>query len=297
MIVSRPHARDGISNSFKLTDITRNATGYEIRRLERRSFRCPQRHLELGLIIIGQEILVHSFAHRDDRQEGRNRQQNDHPPIAKTLFQKPDIAILDERIEPPLFGNRFSFHWRRPIFGNVGSEPLFGPRSAQQPGSQRGSQRKAHEQAHHDRKAHCHAERAHETTNNAGHEGNRRKRGNKRQCDRQDGEPDFASPVAGCFEGIFAKLLHASEDVFNHDDGIIHHDSHAQCKREECDHVKRVAFEPEKPKRGDDRSGNCESGNKRRPRIREEEVHNYGREKSSKDQVFLNGFRRGANEQ
>ena len=88
--------------------------------------------------------------------------------------------------------------------------------------------------------------------------------GNKNRRQRQrhgdDRKTDFLGTVKRGLHWRFANF-HVAHDVFEHDDGIVHHEADAQGQRHQREIIKAVTQQRHRPKRADDGHGERQTGN------------------------------------
>jgi hypothetical protein len=117
--------------------------------------------------------------------------------------------------------------------------------------------------------------------------------GSERERRGDDRKPDFLRPVDGRYNGGFA-LLRATEDVLQHDDGIVHNETDREHQREQREHVDRVAERVHRRERGDDRHRNRDRRNERRAQASEERVdddqHRHERERQRNHHLMQRGL-------
>ena len=90
--------------------------------------------------------------------------------------------------------------------------------------------------------------------------------------------PDFLRPFDRGLGRRHLLLFHEAEDVLEHDDGVVDDDADRQRQRQQRDDVEREVLVTHRRERGDDRAGDGDGGDDRRPRAAEEvEQHAEGR--------------------
>src|ERR1017187_6229615 len=85
-----------------------------------------------------------------------------------------------------------------------------------------------------------HGKLVQEAPHDAAHEQHRNEDGDQRKGHGENGEADLARGVHGGFEARFAHL-HVAHDIFQHDDGVVHHETHREGQRHQREVVEAVA--------------------------------------------------------
>ena len=105
----------------------------------------------------------------------------------------------------------------------------------------------------------------------AGHEANRRVDGRERDRHGDDGEADLPAAEERGLDRAHA-LLDVAVDVLEHDDGVVDHEADGEHEREQGQGVDGEAEGIHQRERADQRYGNRDEGNQRRPdRAQEQE--------------------------
>ena len=118
----------------------------------------------------------------------------------------------------------------------------------QEAAGQHGNQGQRHKSRDQNGQAHDHGKLVEQQADHAGHEKNRDKNCHQRNRNRNDGEAHLARAAQGCAERLFA-FLHMADDVFQHHDGIVHHQPHGQGQAQEGNIVQAVIQPPEQSHR------------------------------------------------
>ena len=90
-----------------------------------------------------------------------------------------------------------------------------------------------------------------QSADDAAHEQYGNKDGNERQRHRQDGKADFAGALDRRLHGRIAGL-HVTNDVFQHDDGVVDDEADRERKRHQREIVEAVAQQAHAGKGADD---------------------------------------------
>ena len=96
-----------------------------------------------------------------------------------------------------------------------------------------------------------------QTSDDPTHEQQRNKDSGQRQRHGENGETNLAGAIHGCLERPFT-LLHVADDVLEHDDGVVHHESDGQGERHQGEIVEAVAQQVHHRKGPDDGHGQSE---------------------------------------
>ena len=132
-------------------------------------------------------------------------------------------------------------------------------------------QRQRHKTRHEDRARDCHREFTEHAPDDAAHHQHRDEHGDERQCDRQNGEADFARALQGRLERRHS-IFDMTHDIFEHHDGVIDHEAHRQRDREQRDVVDRIAESVHERTGADQRHRQRQRRNERRgDRLQEHE--------------------------
>ncbi len=142
-----------------------------------------------------------------------------------------------------------------------------------------------------------HRELAEQTAHNAAHEQHGDEHGGQGNGHGNNGEADFRRAVIGRRERVLAHLL-MTDDVFQHDNGVIHHKAHGQGQSHERKIVQAVAQHGHEREGGDDRHGQSQAGNDRGGQIAQKDEDDQHHQKNRENQGELhishglaNGFR------
>src|SRR5208282_637625 len=134
-------------------------------------------------------------------------------------------------------------------------------------------------------------ELAEETSDDVSHEQQRNQHRDQRNRERDDGEPDlprsFQRRVQRRISG-----LQIAVDVFDHDDGVIHHKAggDGQCHQRQI--VQAVSQQVHHAKRAHDGEWNRDAGNKRGPQVSQEKENYNDHQHDGQRQLELNIFHR-----
>ncbi len=129
------------------------------------------------------------------------------------------------------------------------------------------------------------------------HEEERDEDGRQREGHGKDGEADLLGAVEGGLELVFAHFQ-VADDVFEHDDGIVHHKPDAEGQRHEGEVVEAVAHQVHDRKGADDGHGQGEAGNESCGNVPEKQKNDHDHEAEAEIEGefdvgygFPNGFR------
>ena len=92
----------------------------------------------------------------------------------------------------------------------------------------------------------------------------------QRQCHGDDGETDFLGALESGFHRALA-VLHVTDDVLQHDDGIVYDKTHGEGQRHHREVVERVAEDIHDRERAHDGHGQGHAGDGRRRNIAQEQ--------------------------
>ena len=113
--------------------------------------------------------------------------------------------------------------------------------------------------------------------------GNRKKDHDQAGGDGQNGSRDLFHGEQTGVKGLHA-LLDVANDVFQHHDGVIHHDADGEHEGEEGEDVDAVSEEIEKGEGAENRNGNRGGRNNRGPRVVQKEKDQHDNEKAGDPQ-------------
>ncbi len=106
--------------------------------------------------------------------------------------------------------------------------------------AQHGRERQRYETGDQDGHHDGHGKLMQQAPHDAAHEQHRNEDGDQRKGHGENGEADLARGVHGGFEAGFAHL-HVAHDIFQHDDGVVHHETHGEGQRHQREVVEAVA--------------------------------------------------------
>ena len=164
---------------------------------------------------------------------------------------------------------------------------LVRPLRLEKVGAEHGRQRERHHARSQNGRDDDHGELPEQTPHNAAHKeygDEDRSQGNRHG---HDGEADFRRTVVGRGERILAHLL-VAHDVFEHDDGVVHHKAHGQGERHEREVVQAVAKHRHDRKGGYDRHGQGKTGNDRGGQVAQKNKDDEHNQKNGEHQRKLN---------
>ena len=119
------------------------------------------------------------------------------------------------------------------------------------------------------------------------HQEQRNKHRDQRQRDRHDGEADFAGTLQRRFVGRGASL-HVPDDVLDHDDGIVDHETHRNRQRHQRQIVEAVAEFVKDTEGADQRQRNGDRRDDRGPEVSQEDEDHHHHQRDREDQRELN---------
>ena len=122
----------------------------------------------------------------------------------------------------------------------------------------------------------------------SGHEGDRKKYDDQRQCRRHYRQSDFAGCLGCGFAGRDLLFLHVAEDVFQYHNRIVDNDPGCKRKRKHRHVVQCEAERFHERESADDRCRDRDRRNDRASEIAHEEKHDDAGEQSAEEEVMLN---------
>ncbi len=196
---------------------------------------------DLAGVFGGEEALGNAVEHQRGQYEGGQRAGQGQPAMLERQIQRAAIAG-QHRVEtalqrggqpaaPGLVSNR------------IGAEKARG---------QQGDQGQRHRRRHQHRQRHHHGEFVEQQANHALHEEDGDEDGHQRQRNRHDGEGDFTRAPQRRLHRRQA-LFDVTDDVFQHHDGVVHHQAHRQRDAQQRDIVQAVAQPIHQPYGADQR--------------------------------------------
>ena len=120
----------------------------------------------------------------------------------------------------------------------------------------------------------------------AAHEQHRNEHGSQRERHGNDRETDFSGPLQRCLHRGFA-LLHVTHDVFQHHNGVVHDEPHADRDRHQRQVIQAVAQQLHNGKRPDDGHRHGQARNDRGGKIAQEEKNDHYHQANRQDQSEL----------
>ena len=114
---------------------------------------------------------------------------------------------------------------------------------AQQPAAHHGRQCQRYDSRGHNGDGQCQGEFAEHAANEAGHEKQRNENRDQRQRQRNYSEADLFGAAQCRFQRAFA-ILDMAYDIFNHHDGVVDHETGADCQRHQREIIQRESTEP-----------------------------------------------------
>ncbi len=265
-----------------LPDGVGDSIGDDLGALEARAFRRAQVDLELGLIVLGHEVLVGHHEERRAREEHEHGQAGDDPAMGHRPLENAGVEDVDG-VEDSGILRRVPLVLRC----SIDLEPARG---------QHWCQREADDQRNHDRERHRQAEALHEPADDSAHETDGHEDGDERQRRGQHGEPDFLRGVDGGLELVFVLFFDEPIDVLEDDDRVVDDDAHRERERQHRHEVEREAHVPDEPERRDDRRRNGDGRDDGRAKVGQEEEYDQRRQDRSDDKVFLDVVNRRLDE-
>ncbi len=136
-------------------------------------------------------------------------------------------------------------------------------------------QRHRHDARYHNRDHDGHSEFVQQPPHNTAHEQNWDEHGHQRNRHRKNGEPDFLRTFQGRFEWLLTSL-DMTHDVFEHDDGVVHHEAHRKRQRHQRKIVEVVAEVGHPRERANHRNRErqrCNECRRKRPQEHEYDRH------------------------
>ncbi len=94
----------------------------------------------------------------------------------------------------------------------------------------------------------------------------------QRQGHRQHGKADFAATIQRCSNSCLA-TVNMAVDVLQHYHRVIHHKSHRQSQRQQCQRVQTEAQKPHPKKTAQERERDGNGANQRSRRPPQEQPH------------------------
>ncbi len=164
---------------------------------------------------------------------------------------------------------------------------------AQQLGAHHRRQGERHDCRDHDRDGERQGKLAEHAADEPGHEQQRDEHRDQREGQRDDGEADLARPA---HRGVVGRipLLHVADDVLDHHDRIVDHETGADGQRHQREVVEREARKPHHAERRDQRQRQRHTGDDRRPDGAQEDEHHQHHEADREHQGELHVADRGA---
>ncbi len=140
------------------------------------------------------------------------------------------------------------------------------------------------------------AERRHEPAHDSGHKAYGQEDRQQRKCGRRDRQTNLARAFDGRLKWRHSFFFDEAENVFQHHDRVVDHDSNHQRQRQHRDLVQRKSHRRHQSERRDDRCRNRNGRDECRPEVPEEDEDDDGRQDAAFDQVQLNRMQRGLDE-
>ena len=241
----------------------------------------PDVDAELALVVVGYELLADvRIKERGGERDGAG--DADHH---RTMVQRPMEHLAVDRIQPGIPAGGL----RRRV---IGFRVLF----AEPHRAQRGRQRERDEHRQQDGCRRGEAEAVEVAADLARHERDRHEDDHERERRRHDGEADLLRRFGRRFLRRHALLLDESEDVLEHDDGVVDDDAGRERQREHRHVVQREAGHFHERERPDDRRRDGQRGDERHADVADEQEHDDAGEQAAENQVELDVLERAADE-
>ena len=145
---------------------------------------------------------------------------------------------------------------------------------AQKPGAHHRRERQRNDRGHEDGDGQGDSKLPEEPPHNVAHEQERNQYRHQRNRERDDGEPDLLRAFQGRLQRL-VPLLDVADDVLNHDDGIVHHETGGNGQRHERQIVDAVAQQIHDGEGSDQRKRHRHAGNDRRRQIAQEDKDHH----------------------
>ena len=157
----------------------------------------------------------------------------------------------------------------------------------QKPTAQHRSQRQRHNAGNEDRCGDRNSKFTEQPAENSSHEQDRDENGRERQSHGNDRETDFLRTSRSSFEGSFSHFA-VPDDVFQHDDGIVHDeaDRKNQCHQRQV--VEGIAHDGHNGKCSDNRKSKGQTRNGSRTQISQEDENHHHHERKAQEHGELN---------
>src|SRR5450759_2448193 len=131
-----------------------------------------------------------------------------------------------------------------------------------------------------------------QTSDDSTHEQQRNKDGGQRQGHGENGEANLAGAVPGGLQRPFPRL-HVANNVFQHDDGVVHYKSHGQRQRHQGKIVDAVAQQVHNRKSADDGHGQGQRRDDGGGNVSQEDEDHHDDQRNGQQQGELHVVDRG----
>src|ERR1035437_101579 len=267
----------GVRHTGQLADILRDLLRQVGGGGDRRSLRSAYEDVVLRLIVLRQEVLADEHKQRSNREDDAHARGHHDTAVRHAPGEHagvPEIEVFeDERI----LGR---------VLGAAGCWPGV-LRRLDEAGAEHRGKREGDEQRNRDGKGGGEAERAHEAAHDAAHESHRQEHRKQAQGGGHDGEADFLGALNGRLERRHMFFLDETVDIFEHDNGVVNHDTDHQGQGQHGDLVEGEPHGGHQGESGHDGSGNGNGGDQGGAYVGQEEEDDDGREEAALDQVLL----------
>ena len=233
------HFRNVLKN---VLDLLADAPGV----FERGPGRRLHRDDEISLVFVGHEAFGHALENQVGKAQSREEQHRRDQPETQEETQGPPVP----------------FCYAVDDFVHLPEEPvLFAMLAAQQDGRERGREGQRVESGNRNRECDGQRELAKQNAGRAGKEGHRHEYRHQHQRGGDDRSRHFSHGEGCRLVGILLAFLDVAFNVFDHHDGVIHHQSGGQRDTEKSERVDGKSQQLDESKSSDQRNRNGHRGN------------------------------------